>query len=215
VGVTAYGVLSRGLLSGSRLTGPSDFRAHMPRFTGENYELNQKVHATLREIAADKSATPSQIAISERDLTDLRARLNQPLFPNPRDRARRHAGLRTGTLEGSYGRFRCGSLIVLGWLPDERAARSLFKSLGRSPAESRIKCLASPKFYARLWSEESKHPHENPIGLMPQCTHRDRAGVVCGAWRTRRMRAIRDRTIPLRLVDQRTLITNRERSRAK
>jgi len=32
--VTAYGVLSRGLLSGSRPTGPRDFRAHLPRFTG-------------------------------------------------------------------------------------------------------------------------------------------------------------------------------------
>jgi len=64
ISVTAYGVLSRGLLSGSRPTGPRDFRAHLPRFTGENYERNQKVFETLQEIAADKSATPSQVAIA-------------------------------------------------------------------------------------------------------------------------------------------------------
>jgi pyridoxine 4-dehydrogenase len=62
--VTAYGVLSRGLLSGSRPTGAGDYRAHLPRFTGENYERNQKVLATLQEIASGKRATPSQIAIA-------------------------------------------------------------------------------------------------------------------------------------------------------
>ncbi|MGA7400312.1 MAG: aldo/keto reductase [Candidatus Sulfotelmatobacter sp.] len=61
--VTAYGVLSRGLLSGSRPSGPRDFRTHLPRFTGENFEKNQKVFATLQEIAAGKNATPAQIAI--------------------------------------------------------------------------------------------------------------------------------------------------------
>jgi hypothetical protein len=64
ISVTAYAVLSRVLLSGSRSTGPRDLRAHLPRFTDKNYERNQKVFATLREIAADKSATPSQIAIA-------------------------------------------------------------------------------------------------------------------------------------------------------
>jgi aryl-alcohol dehydrogenase-like predicted oxidoreductase len=64
IGVTAYGVLSRGLLSGSRPTGPRDFRAHLPRFTGENYEKNQRLFATLQEIAAGKNATPAQIAIA-------------------------------------------------------------------------------------------------------------------------------------------------------
>ena len=62
--VTAYGVLSRGLLSGSRPSGPRDFRTHLPRFTGENFEKNKKVFATLQEIAAGKNATPAQIAIA-------------------------------------------------------------------------------------------------------------------------------------------------------
>ncbi|MGA7292770.1 MAG: aldo/keto reductase [Terriglobales bacterium] len=62
--VTAYGVLSRGLLSGSRPTGPGDFRAYLPRFTGENYQKNQKLFATLRDLATGKNATPAQIAIA-------------------------------------------------------------------------------------------------------------------------------------------------------
>ena len=64
VGITAYGVLSRGLLSGSRPGGASDFRAHLPRFSGENFEKNQKVVNALREIASGKKATPAQIAIA-------------------------------------------------------------------------------------------------------------------------------------------------------
>src|SRR5579864_5384131 len=36
IATTAYGVLSRGLLSGSPTTGPSDLRSHLPRFTGDN-----------------------------------------------------------------------------------------------------------------------------------------------------------------------------------
>jgi hypothetical protein len=35
IGVTAYGVLSRGLLSGSAPSGPGDFRSYLPRFRGE------------------------------------------------------------------------------------------------------------------------------------------------------------------------------------
>ena len=62
--VTAYGVLSSGLISGSRPTGPRDFRSHLPRFTGENFEKNQKLIEMLREVAARKNATPAQIAIA-------------------------------------------------------------------------------------------------------------------------------------------------------
>src|SRR4029450_2124318 len=41
IGVTAYGVLSRGLLSGSRPAERGDSRAHLPRFSGENRDRNQ------------------------------------------------------------------------------------------------------------------------------------------------------------------------------
>ena len=41
IAVTAYGVLSRGLLPGSQPGGGSDIRARLPRFTGTNYEQNR------------------------------------------------------------------------------------------------------------------------------------------------------------------------------
>lgn len=64
IGVTAYGVLSRGLLSGSRPSGVTDFRAHLPRFTGENAEKNKKLVETLNAIAAARKATTSQLAVA-------------------------------------------------------------------------------------------------------------------------------------------------------
>jgi aryl-alcohol dehydrogenase-like predicted oxidoreductase len=64
IGVTAYGVLSRGLLSGSRPTGQTDFRAYLPRFTVENRERNQSLIETLQKLAADHRASASQLAIA-------------------------------------------------------------------------------------------------------------------------------------------------------
>lgn len=64
VGVTAYGVLSRGLLSGSTITGSGDIRNRFPRFNGENLSHNQQIIARLREIAAGKGITQSQLAIA-------------------------------------------------------------------------------------------------------------------------------------------------------
>ncbi len=52
MGITAYGVLSRGLLTGSPVTSPKDIRKHLPRFRGDNYEKNQALANTLRTIAA-------------------------------------------------------------------------------------------------------------------------------------------------------------------
>jgi aryl-alcohol dehydrogenase-like predicted oxidoreductase len=64
IGVTAYGVLSRGLLSGSKPTPEGDFRAHLPRFTGENRERNQRLVDALQKLAAEKGVTASQLAIA-------------------------------------------------------------------------------------------------------------------------------------------------------
>ena len=66
IGVVAYGVLSRGLLSGE-LTGkfaPGDFRAHAPRFTGENFDENKKRVAVLQDMAKEKGCTASQLALA-------------------------------------------------------------------------------------------------------------------------------------------------------
>jgi aryl-alcohol dehydrogenase-like predicted oxidoreductase len=64
IGVTAYGVLSRGLLSGSRPGAKDDFRAHLPRFAGANFEQNTALLKSFAAIAQEKAATPSQLAIA-------------------------------------------------------------------------------------------------------------------------------------------------------
>ncbi len=62
IGVTAYGILSRGLLSGSLPAPKGDFRAHLPRFTGENGQHNQAVIANLKHVAASLGLTGPQLA---------------------------------------------------------------------------------------------------------------------------------------------------------
>lgn len=68
VGITAYGVLGRGLISGhwtkDRKTGPNDFRSYGPRFSAENIAHNLKLVEELRGIAASKDATVAQVAIA-------------------------------------------------------------------------------------------------------------------------------------------------------
>jgi aryl-alcohol dehydrogenase-like predicted oxidoreductase len=64
IGITAYGVLSRGLLSGSTPRAAGDFRAYLPRFRGENLQRNARLVETLSRIASDRGATSSQLAIA-------------------------------------------------------------------------------------------------------------------------------------------------------
>lgn len=68
IAVTAYGVLSRGLISGhwsqTRQAETRDFRAILPRFQGENLTANLQLVEALRIVAAEKGATPAQIAIA-------------------------------------------------------------------------------------------------------------------------------------------------------
>lgn len=68
IGVTAYGVLSRGLLSGhwspERSESGRDFRSHLPRFTGENLGRNLLLVETLRALAEERGTTVAQVAIA-------------------------------------------------------------------------------------------------------------------------------------------------------
>jgi len=64
IGVTAYGVLSRGLLSGSKPKATGDFRAYLPRFSGGNRERNQILIERLQELATEKKVSASQLAIA-------------------------------------------------------------------------------------------------------------------------------------------------------
>jgi aryl-alcohol dehydrogenase-like predicted oxidoreductase len=64
IGVTAYGVLSRGLLSGSDPGGKGDFRAFLPRFKGENLQQNQRLADTLKSMASERGVSAAQLAIA-------------------------------------------------------------------------------------------------------------------------------------------------------
>lgn len=66
IGVVAYGVLSRGLLTGNLPDQfpPSDFRAHAPRFSGENYSSNKSKVEILKEMAERKNCSPALLAIA-------------------------------------------------------------------------------------------------------------------------------------------------------
>lgn len=65
VGVMAYGVLSRGLLSGhwSKERRARDFRGILPRFQGENLDRNLALVEALRAFAGKRGATVAQVAI--------------------------------------------------------------------------------------------------------------------------------------------------------
>lgn len=64
IGVTAYGVLSRGLLSASQPAASGDLRSRLPRFTGDNLVHNKHLVAQLTEIANGKGITPAQLAVA-------------------------------------------------------------------------------------------------------------------------------------------------------
>jgi aryl-alcohol dehydrogenase-like predicted oxidoreductase len=64
IAVTAYGVFSRGLLTGSTTSGARDMRAQLPRFAGDNGQRNQHLVAALAALAKERGATPAQLALA-------------------------------------------------------------------------------------------------------------------------------------------------------
>ncbi|MFH8449553.1 aldo/keto reductase [Streptomyces fungicidicus] len=68
IGLTAYGVLGRGLISGhwaaGHSAGPGDHRAVSPRFTSGNVEHNLALVEALRRIAGAKGCTVAQLVIA-------------------------------------------------------------------------------------------------------------------------------------------------------
>ena len=136
IGVTAYGVLSRGLLGGhwspQRELAPHDFRSFSPRFQGANLEHNLALVERLREIAAEREATVAQVAIAwvlhqGRDVVPLvgarrRDRLHEALGAlevelGEEDLARIQAALPAGAAAG--GRY---ADVMLAELDSERGA---------------------------------------------------------------------------------------------
>jgi aryl-alcohol dehydrogenase-like predicted oxidoreductase len=67
IAITAYGVLSRGLISGhwnKDAATPGDLRAHSPRFQDGNVERNLALVAALRKVADAKGASVAQVAVA-------------------------------------------------------------------------------------------------------------------------------------------------------
>jgi aryl-alcohol dehydrogenase-like predicted oxidoreductase len=64
ISATLFGVLSRGLLSGSKPSGPRDARAHLPRFSGEAGKDNRALVERLRAFAATLELTPAQVCMA-------------------------------------------------------------------------------------------------------------------------------------------------------
>ncbi len=66
IGITAYGVLARGLISGhwSKERNASDFRTHSSRFAGENLEHNLALVEALRRIADASGASVAATAVA-------------------------------------------------------------------------------------------------------------------------------------------------------
>ncbi len=68
IGIVAYSPLGRGFLTG-QITSPEDFpdgdfRAHLPRFTGENFAHNIELVDRVRSLAAELGCTPGQLALA-------------------------------------------------------------------------------------------------------------------------------------------------------
>jgi aryl-alcohol dehydrogenase-like predicted oxidoreductase len=97
IGVVAYSPLGRGFLSG-RVTSPDDFgdddfrRGH-PRFSGENFARNLELVERVRQLAAAKGVTPSQLAIAW-----VLSR-GDDVVPIPGTKRRRYLEENTGALE--------------------------------------------------------------------------------------------------------------------
>jgi len=68
IGITAYGVLSRGLIGGywskETIAAKGDLRSFLPRFTGSNLDHNLALVESLRRLANENGATVAQIAIA-------------------------------------------------------------------------------------------------------------------------------------------------------
>ena len=64
IGATLYGVMSRGLLTGSKPQGKGDFRAFLPRFTGDNRAKNDAVVDAINGFAKERSMTTGQLTVA-------------------------------------------------------------------------------------------------------------------------------------------------------
>jgi aryl-alcohol dehydrogenase-like predicted oxidoreductase len=62
IGLTAYGILSRGLIGSAAAAKGGGFRSHLPRFQGENLRNNLALVSALEAVAKDKGVNVAQLA---------------------------------------------------------------------------------------------------------------------------------------------------------
>jgi aryl-alcohol dehydrogenase-like predicted oxidoreductase len=64
ISATLYGVLSRGLLTASKIGGKGDFRAYLPRFSGDAGARNAEAVARFKAFSGDHGMTPAQLSVA-------------------------------------------------------------------------------------------------------------------------------------------------------
>jgi aryl-alcohol dehydrogenase-like predicted oxidoreductase len=64
IGMTAYGVLSRGLIADAAPDSDAGIRGRLPRFSGENLAANRALVEALGAVARERGLTTSQVAIA-------------------------------------------------------------------------------------------------------------------------------------------------------
>jgi aryl-alcohol dehydrogenase-like predicted oxidoreductase len=116
ISATLYGIYSRGLLTGSKPGAPGDFRAFLPRFSGENRGRNADAVSAIARFAGERGMTPAQLLLAwalarqprfvpvvgaktRKQLADALAALEKPLSPG--DVAALEALAPEGTIAGS------------------------------------------------------------------------------------------------------------------
>jgi aryl-alcohol dehydrogenase-like predicted oxidoreductase len=64
VGITAYGLLSRGLIGSTAAARGGGYRTHLPRFQGENLRRNLALVAALEKLAGERGVNVAQLAVA-------------------------------------------------------------------------------------------------------------------------------------------------------
>ncbi len=64
IALTAYGVLSRGLIGSAGAAKGGGFRSHLPRFQGEALQKNLALVSALEAVAKDKGTNVAQLAMA-------------------------------------------------------------------------------------------------------------------------------------------------------
>jgi len=122
IGLTAYGVLSRGLISSGALKGQSQsgFRSHFPRFQGQNLENNLALVEALAAFAASMAVSVAQLAIAW-----VLAR-GEDIVPLVGARRRDHLQEALGALDLDLTAEQCSS--IEGLIPAEAVAGGRYMS---------------------------------------------------------------------------------------